>query len=533
MGRGWKRWLPGLLVLAGWAGISLGQSPGGSTLTEEIEQVLQEWEASDLPPSAEQQAQWLEELESAQRSGKGSIKSGWKGLARWRGYFRDPGREKWDGRLDVTAGPARVKVRLGRDLTGARILGGALELEGRPGRIVVGYLGLEAGAGLLLARPGRGRTLVADGNLSRVRSRLAGWTGIQENRTVQGVGVATRFRRFNLNIMAGNLCLPDTGFSPGIQAWTLSWVGRPSFLALSGLYAGSGRGLGLWGKVQNAFLEGAGEVACWQPRNRMDPLISWQAVVSCQPTEDWFFQGGVASGSGGPGSPLAVRSPLLKGDQGHGWAFRGAWRSRQGVRMTLLATESSFRTGIMEPGRELVRAWDIMATVRTAPTVSLSARLRTTSQQRWEWSDRYRWQPATLVHRASRIQGQVRLAWTPMKNRSLFLTGRFIQKGSPAASPVRALIGVHGLWNLNPEVQLRCGYGAAWGDPLDLVSAISPLPGLVVARHWGSWQSESFVGLGVRQWGWRFRGAVSFRRSTPLAEYQDSIQVWLESGWVW
>lgn len=510
-----------------------GQSANQAGLSEEMDEVLQELEAADLPPSAEQQALWQQELERARKTSGGLNRSSWGGQARWRGYLGLAGLQKWNGRLEVHSGPARVRVRLGRDLAGTAIMGGALEICARWGRMVVGNLGMEAGAGLLLAGPGRGRTLAADGNLGRARARLAGWTGIPEGRTIQGVGTAGNYRQFSLEFMAGVLFKHLESVSSEVQAATVSWAGQSSVLSVSGLNAGNGWGLCLWGRGQKSILEWTAEVARWQPQSSVRPVVSWQAVVACRPLKDWLIQGGVAWGQGGPVSPLAVRSALLKGEQGRGWAFRGTWKASRGVGLAMLVTESFLGSMRPDPRRDLIRAWDFMVKVRTSPTANWTFRLRSTSRRRWEWSDRYRWLPAALAGLESRLQGQARFSWKATDFSSLVLTGNLLQKETTDGPSVRALAGISGNWQWSPEVQLRAGYGSAWGDPLDLVSAVSPLPGLVLPRHWGGWQSEIFLGIGLRKGGWRLKGAVSLRRASQLSENAGNVQAWLESGWAW
>lgn len=232
-------------------------------------------------------------------------------------------------------------------------------------------------------------------------------------------------------------------------------------------------------------------------------------------------------------SPLAVRSPLLKGEQGRGWALRGTWKASRGLGLALLATESFLGTMLNDPRRDLIRAWDFMVKVKTSPTVNLTFRLRSTAKRRWEWSDRYRWLPAALAHLESKLQGQVRSSWKATEFISIVVTGNLLQKSSTYGPSVRSLAGISGKWQWSPVVQLRAGYGSAWGDPLDLVSAISPLPGLVLPRHWGAWQSETYLGIGLRKGGWRLKGAVSLRRATQLSENAGNVQAWLESAWVW
>ena len=73
----------------------------------------------------------------------------------------------------------------------------------------------------------------------------------------------------------------------------------------------------------------------------------------------------------------------------------------------------------------------------------------------------------------------------------------------------------------------RLGHGLAWGEPVDLLGAVNPLPGLVLPRHWGSWQSETQASLGVRRGHWQVTAAVAWRGARSGAGLQDSRQAWL------
>jgi hypothetical protein len=60
----------------------------------------------------------------------------------------------------------------------------------------------------------------------------------------------------------------------------------------------------------------------------------------------------------------------------------------------------------------------------------------------------------------------------------------------------------------------------AWGDPVDLADAVSPLPGLLVARHWGKRSAGWFAGAGVH------RGRISLDAAVDLRERDDGARDW-------
>ncbi len=59
----------------------------------------------------------------------------------------------------------------------------------------------------------------------------------------------------------------------------------------------------------------------------------------------------------------------------------------------------------------------------------------------------------------------------------------------------RTLGGVRFRGRVLRKVSYLLSYQWAWGDAIDLVSAVNPLRGLVLPRHWGKWASEILLGL--------------------------------------
>jgi len=85
-----------------------------------------------------------------------------------------------------------------------------------------------------------------------------------------------------------------------------------------------------------------------------------------------------------------------------------------------------------------------------------------------------------------------------------------------------------------PEWTLRCQWDLAWGDAVDLVSALSPLRGYVLPRHWSRWQEQVMVGVGREFGSWRFQAGTAGRDPAPSAAGQDpSWEVWTEAALTW
>ena len=509
-----------------------GDTPVGEPDAEDLAVILQEMETAGLPPTTEEQAEWRKEMAAAKPESAGLFGTGFAGTWSMRAYGQGLGMQKWDTRLDLAAGPVRIKGRYGRNAAGDQMAGGSLMFAARSSKLVAGYLGQEAGAGLLLAAPGRGSSLAADGKLGGARTRIVRWASVPESKTILGVGVETRMGDFTMLGLGGRFAEPGDGPTDPVQALTVMWQRRSLGLAVSGLKIGPSGGLSLWCQKDEAFLAWSGEAALWQGGKGKMPSLSWQMAVSAHPGKQWLVQVGVSGCGGGAQSPLGQRSALLGGDEGLGWVVLGSWRPMRGTELALLGAETHFRSENPDPRLDQTRTWDFIGGAKASKNFKISFRLRVTSRQRWSWSERYRWQPASRMPLEKRFQGQCRLAWSG-KGGSVTASVKFLHRETLGVPGLRALTAFSGNWSLGRRAQIRAGSGTSWGDPLDLVSAVSPVPGLVVPRHWGSWQSETYLGLAVKFWGLGIQSAVSRRQPVLEAEVPPNTQYWLEVRRAW
>jgi len=407
---------------------------------------------------------------------------------------------------------------------------GVLAVQGSAYRVMGGQLGLTAGYGLLLGAPGRSSGLAADATFRRTGIRLVEWTGLPDERTVRGLALEFRYRGCVLNGMGGDYCRPG-GIRP-VRVLSLAVSGQGTILAACAVQAGSGRGLSLWGRREGDFLEWSGETVFWRAGGGTRTGNSWQTVLTLRPERSCGLQVGLARRPAGPGPALGRRSQFLGEQEGRGWAGRIFWRSGAGFRLDLLAASSEQRKAVPEPARTRVRTWDLILSTRPGSRTVLSARLRAVSRGQWFWSDRFRWLPAIPSPGDSRVQGQVRLV-RERNGQALAVTGKWLCRIWPDHSADRFQFGASGRLAGSGGFLLRAGYGSAWGDPLDLVGAISPLPGLVLSRHWGRWRSETYVGLGYRQEQVDFWLALAGRSAGPEDPAGLELDVWLQARLRW
>jgi len=507
-----------------------GQIPAPRVDPEEINEVLQDMETAGQVPSAEDQREWTREAEAGARPGSGSASSGIRGGLQLRGYRYGIRSGKWDCRLIISSRRFTFKGRGKWNGRETSLTTGFLAVQGSSYRVMGGHLGLTAGYGLLLGAPGRSPGLAADSAFRRTGTRLVEWTGLPDERTVRGMALEFRYRGCVLNGMGGYSCRPG-GIRP-VRVLSLAIAGQGTILAACAVQAGPGRGLSLWGRREGGFLAWSGETVFWQVDGGNRTENSWQTVLTLRPERYCGLQAGLARRPAGPGPALGRRSQFLGGQEGRGWAGRIFWRSGAGFRLDLLAASAEQRKVAPEPVRTRIRTWDFIISTRPGHGTVLSARLRAVSRGRWIWSDRFRWLPAIPLPGNNRVQGQVRLV-QERNGKALAVTGKWLCRIRQGDTADRFQFGISGRMAGAGGFLVRAGYGSAWGDPLDLVGAISPLPGLVLSRHWGRWRSETYVGLGYRQERVDFWLALAGRRAGREDPAGLELDAWLQVRLRW
>jgi len=97
----------------------------------------------------------------------------------------------------------------------------------------------------------------------------------------------------------------------------------------------------------------------------------------------------------------------------------------------------------------------------------------------------------------------------------------------------RSLFNLSARYGLSPNWKLRGAWVTAWGDPVDLVSAIVPVTGMVLPRHWGAWRSEMVLGGEWRHRRARVQAAGSWRQPEARDQLPAVLTLWLEAGIRW
>jgi hypothetical protein len=216
-----------------------------------------------------------------------------------------------------------------------------------------------------------------------------------------------------------------------------------------------------------------------------------------------------------PGAPLpGVRSSLLPADRGRGFALRGQVRSDHGLVVRALVHQGTGGPARGEGETVRRRLVDLQVEKNLGRGLRAAGRLRRSSRNSWVFDVRLPWLPPTVE--TSRLQTVYSLSVVRDADpwRTTFLI-RSLGQETPDRPGRRSLLAVTARRRSPGGWRLRLFATTAWGDEVDLVSAVVPLDGLILPRHWGRWRSGVGVGTGwrSRRFGWEL--ALGVRRPEP------------------
>ena len=509
------------------------ESVGSRDDLEEFEEAIRVLADAGVPPTREELARFLETADNADSTGSVvGFPFPVHGSVRVRtGHFQYEGMDHY-GKFVLETRWLRVRARVREYRTGLRESTGTVEIGGGPVELRVGELGLSQGHGLMIGSPGRGPSLAADAGFASPVERMVSWLGSADPRALSGFGGRARRGTWRLRFMTGG-----PGQSVGGPASPTSVVQLGSHrddwrISVAGLAGNLARGASLAGGLMKKTLSGSFETLVWQAAPWIPPAGAAVMHVGWNPARGSGMEGmlGFADLVEAPG--LASRPAVLPGWDGRGFALRGFTRTGSGVVLRAMVHLGRHldRTGSRSRKEKLLI--DLQAGKKLSPQVDLAVRYRSTDFRTWNWSEQYPWQPlrATAPLRRTIISAQVVLERARLRGRLLV---RSYGLDKEAGNGRRSLISLTGGYVVGKAWKLRGAWVTAWGDPVDLVSAISPLTGMVLPRHWGSWRSETVLGLGWVLGGARLQAAGSVRYPEPGSGERTVQTIWLEAGIHW
>jgi len=491
--------------------VAPADSMAGEELPPELVEVIAELDALDQP---------LPQRDLLPESAPAGGGSGWgTGRLRWRtaalaGGLRQDGRFELAG--DRIAGRAALRLRPDAAVDAAG--GGHLRLGAW--KAWAGHLTLRHGFGLVAADPARRVSLAADQGLGGVSGGLAVRTAAGEAAQGFQAGLETIGGRWRLASLwrssadgAGAVSV-RVGRSGDAGEWAVfvqrdttgiasSWSGRLVRPSLAVQWELAGRRTG-------AATPNLAAVAG----------VSWLAAPGLR----LELQSGV---SGGPWpDPAAV----LPTGARSGWAFRLGWRDRGQGALELLLQGARLWPDSSLPRRRTQQVVEVAWERRAGPGLTLALRARRTARAETAWSERSPWLPGEVMPAATRTVFTAVLEWDGKPAR---LAGqwRSFSLGTDSGGGTRQLISFAARRSLSHRWTGWAEAATAWGEPVDLVRGMTPLPGVVVARHWGRWQSEVMAGL-AGAWGpVSIRLALARRLPEPGTSGSPEPEVPALEGW--
>ncbi|PID80553.1 hypothetical protein CSB20_06895 [bacterium DOLZORAL124_64_63] len=284
---------------------------------------------------------------------------------------------------------------------------------------------------------------------------------------------------------------PGTGYGALVlesRQKTRSW-------ALAGV---RGQG-GLGGVSFSGLTRGRGHRLGWEVSGRQDSYgLPW--ALAWLISGRWATAGRLrlefqVAGSTSEEGPWTGRRPsVLRTWSGQGWAIRGQGPLGPNMSVALLWARSAGNRRESQGRRYARDMGEALFRFRPASGWSVVLRMRDRRDRKWAWSRDHPWLPAELVTEAPQRGLLIQVERHIGRNRWR-LAWRRLERGQGASRVGRSLLEWKGRRLLGRGIKFGWHQMWAWGQDVDLVTAITPVPGMVRPRHWGGWAAETVLNL--------------------------------------
>ena len=409
---------------------------------------------------------------------------------------------------------------------------GSLAMQWPAWQFRVGDLGYSWGYGLLSAAPGRGPSLAAGSSLAAPRAGSKAGGSSFDDLAVTGVSMAGEAAGWSVNVLAGT---PQNGESVAPLDRSLLSI-RKGFRscgvgAMASRY-GSEDGVSMVGDWRGTLLAGGFEAAHWYSKETTAGGGAWSARMAVKEAGLFSAEGIVAGGSGGRVAYGGRRSAVMPTPDGNGWAVRTAIKPSAGQTLRMLMARGVGYEVDGTPCRRTVALTDLEGRMRATRPLSFSIRWRRRTETRAGWSERFPWESLTAEPETRRMVFS--LTGTHEEARRIFrILHRSQVDSGPGGHRTRKLLQLSGKWRNRGRWGWQAAWATAWGGDADLVSAISPLGGFVLPRHWGSWRSETVAGVEYALGCFRWQTAVSRRIPVSELEKVETWTIWAKADLRW
>lgn len=384
--------------------------------------------------------------------------------------------------------------------------------------VQMGGVGMSAGYGLLISSPGRAGGLAAGQALSSPSTKIKGWATTAEKRSVTGGGLSWRGKGWTVVGLHGRLGESDECES--LSAVNLGKQLGNVKIGMGLMGTNAQRGISLNGKWQDGPRQLGFEWVSWGKNALKSQQSVWLVSLKTNLLMGFGMEAQWGASSSSTGPLVGVRPSVLGAWGGAGWAIRVSSPGVKSWRLKFLFAESrgvDWDGDHQSLGKQFA---DVIIRGRPRPGWEFSARWHHRVRT-WEaWSDSYPWLPPALVKEDERSGLTLDLKFGKQE-RSWICSVRNLGRKGATTDGTRTLASVRHRRSLGKGVSILVSFQSAWGEAVDLVTAINPIRGVLLPRHWGHWSSEIMTGLDFPFFGTKLMAAIS-KRTPALGEDRPS-----------
>jgi hypothetical protein len=490
----------------------------------EAQEVLPEEDAQEVL-AAMADADMADEVTASWLNQKAVIANGgsWQGQWDTRVALSREGNADYFSGLKIQAARFSGRGRWRRDKTGTSMQAFTANLDLGSLNLQMGGVGVSTGYGLLVSNPGRSGGLAAGQALPSQKTRIKGWATTAEKRSILGFGVSWQGKGWVLTGARGRLGKSD-------DAMNLSTVCLEKQLGTIKIGVGLARmadqqGLSMSGHWHKGKVHRLGfEWVSWgkvEQQNKGVWLVSLKTALVMGGTLE--AQWAASNGSAGP--ITGTRPAVLDAWGGAGWGVRISSPSIKSWRLKILVAESQGKDWIGPHQNQSRQFIDLMVRGRPRPDMQLSMRWHERIRTWQAWSVPYPWLPPSVAREDQRLGFTLDLKWK-RGGQAWAYSLRSLGRQGATTNGRRTLASIQYRRNYAGGRSLLVSFQSAWGAAVDLVSAVSPMRGVLVPRHWGHWSSEILVGLEFPVLGVRLMTAISRREPAFGEDVQPESAVW-------
>ncbi len=433
-------------------------------------------------------------------------------------------------RLKIQSRGFSARGRVRRTFDGARLVVGTAMLNLGPLELQAGGIGMNAGFGLLIQRPGRSSGLAAGQSFRGFSNQVVGWATLPERKSVWGLAAKLKGRGWSLAAMHGRS--GDGKSKTPMSALHLTREMGPLLLGVGVMHLPRQRGATISGVWQKGPTNLGFEWVAWENSGAGGIHVAWLVSLNRRLPLGIGLQARWAASSSTDGPFTGGRPAVLNTWGGSGWAVRLRGQLTDHWRLQMLWCESGGPDWAGLHRRRRKRFADFLLLGRFPLGWECKVRWHERIRISEGWSEVYPWMPPFVIGEDERAGLALSLKREQAQG-TWFATVRSLGRQGAVTNGRRTLAGIRCRGRVSTVVSLLFSYQWAWGAPVDLVSAVNPLRGLVLPRHWGYWSSEFMVGAELATRLGRIMATFSRREPAvgSVDQAEDRLWVGFQARW--